>query len=300
MKRADLADADCGIAQALGVVGDWQTLLVVREIAGGTTRFDGIQHALGLSRRSLADRLQGLVTDGVLARQAYSTHPPRHDYLLTAKGEGLVAVLAALQDWGTRHVMGDGTLSATMADTSPEARRVHALVGRRLPDLRLVADDGTARPLVAPDRWTVLYAFPGAYAPQQQAYPPGWGEIPGAAGCTLEATTYAAHHAELAAAGARVLGVSTQRPDQLAAFRASAGLPFDLVSDADSRLAVALRLPTFLVAGTERLKRVTLLVDPEGVVRAVQAPVRDPAGAVVEMLQTVRRLVPATAGSRPS
>ncbi|MEP6648569.1 MAG: helix-turn-helix domain-containing protein [Lapillicoccus sp.] len=83
MKREDLADEDCGIAQALGVVGDWQTLLVVREVAGGTTRFDGLQRALGLSRRSLAVRLASLVPDGVLARRPYSEHPPRHDYVLT-------------------------------------------------------------------------------------------------------------------------------------------------------------------------------------------------------------------------
>jgi peroxiredoxin len=133
-----------------------------------------------------------------------------------------------------------------------------------------------------------LYAFPGAYAPGPQAYPVGWGEIPGAAGCTLEARTYAAHHDAFTAAGARVLGVSTQRLDQLGAFRDHARLPFDLLSDQDGRLAVSLRLPTFLVAGALRLKRVTLFLEPGGTVAAVQSPIPDPAGAVQDMLAEVR------------
>jgi len=67
----------------------------------------------------------------------------RHDYLLTGAGRGLLPVLVALQDWGTRFVMGDGTLTATSAPTSLEARRVQALVGAPVPDLVLTAMDGT-------------------------------------------------------------------------------------------------------------------------------------------------------------
>src|SRR5688500_13215915 len=97
VNRADLSDADCGIAQALGVIGDWWTFLVVRDIAGGTTRFDALQRELGVSRRALAERLTSLVAHGVLTKRPYSDHPPRHDYLLTAKGEALLPVLIALQ-----------------------------------------------------------------------------------------------------------------------------------------------------------------------------------------------------------
>lgn len=60
MRRTDLADADCGIAQALGVLGDWWTFLIVRDVAGGTTRFDALQRALGVSRRALTERLAAL------------------------------------------------------------------------------------------------------------------------------------------------------------------------------------------------------------------------------------------------
>lgn len=126
------------------------------------------------------------------------------------------------------------------------------------------------------------------HAPEAHAYPPGWGDVPGAAGCTVESLTYARRAPDFAALGVAIRGLSTQRPDQLDAFAAHARLPFPLVSDQDSRLAGALRLPTFRVAGTDRFKRLTLLVDPDATVRAVQFPVTDPAGSVDEMLDRAR------------
>jgi peroxiredoxin len=213
----------------------------------------------------------------VLVRRRYSEHPPRYDYLLTAKGEGLLPVLIALQEWGDRHVMGDGSLTA--AATAAESRRAHALVGRRLPDP------------VTVDAWTVLYFFPGAFAPGAPDYPPHWSDIPGAAGCTLESMTYASRAPEFAALGVAVRGVSTQRPDQQQAFAEHAGLPFPLVSDQDGKIAAALRLPAFRAAGVDRFKRLTLLVDPGATVRAVQFPITDPAGSVIEMLDRARALV---------
>ncbi|MFI7596869.1 winged helix-turn-helix transcriptional regulator [Actinoplanes sp. NPDC049681] len=275
MRRVDLVDADCGIAQALGVLADWWTFLIVRDVAGGLTRFDALQRELGMSRRALTERLGSLVEHGVLRREAYSQRPPRYDYLLTAKGEGLLPVLIALQDWGTRHVMGDGSLTATSAATSAEAHRVHGLAGHRIPRFTV-------------EKPTVLYFFPGAFAPGTQGHPPGWGDIPGAAGCTLESATYAARVGDFAAHGVGITGVSTQRPDQLDAFAAYAKLPFPLLSDQDGKLAASLRLPTFRAGGTDRFKRLTLLVDATATIRAVQFPVTDPAGSVDEMLELVK------------
>ncbi|HWS35024.1 MAG TPA: winged helix-turn-helix transcriptional regulator [Actinoplanes sp.] len=289
MRRVDLADADCGIAQSLGVLTDWWTFLIVRDIAGGVTRFDGLHRSLGMSRRALTDRLTALTDHCVLHRRRYTDRPPRYDYLLTTKGEGLLPVLIALQEWGDRHVLGDGTLTATAATDSAEARRVHALTGRRLPGLTLTRHDGVPVPPAAPDSWTVLYCFPGAFVPGTQGLPPNWSDIPGAPGCTLESSTYAARTADFTAAGATIHGVSTQRPDQLAAFAAHAGLPFPLLSDTDGRLTSALLLPTFRAAGTDRLKRLTLLLDPAATIRAVQFPVTDPAGSVTEMLHLLHK-----------
>ena len=275
VRRVELIDADCGIEQALGVLTDWWTFLVVRDIAGGVTRFEGLQRSLGVSRRALTERLAALVEHGVLRRVPYSEHPPRHDYLLTPKGEGLLPVLIALQEWGDRHVLGDGSLTATAGPTSAEANRVQELIGRKIPALRL-------------ESWTVLYFFPGAFAPDAAGYPPGWGDIPGAPGCTLESMTYAARAADFAAAGVQIRGVSTQRPDQLAAFAAHARLPFPLLSDQDGRLAAGLRLPTFRTAGVDRFKRLTLLADPAAVIRSVQFPITDPAASVTDMLTRVQ------------
>ncbi|AGZ46427.1 putative HXlR-family transcriptional regulator [Actinoplanes friuliensis DSM 7358] len=288
VRRVELIDADCGIEQALGVLTDWWTFLVVRDIAGGVTRFEALQRSLGVSRRALTERLAALVSHGVLRREAYSEHPPRFDYLLTAKGEGLLPVLIALQDWGTRHVLGDGSLTATAAPTSAEAHRVHGLVGHLVP-------------VVPISRWTVLYFFPGAY-PSAADYPPGWGDIPGAGGCTLESLTYASRADDFAAAGVQVKGVSTQRPDQLEAFAAHAGLPFPLVSDQDAKVAAGLRLPTFRASGVDRFKRLSLLVDASATIRAVQYPITDPAASVTEMLELatgfgLARTQPAIGGS---
>ena len=87
-------------------------------------------------------------------------------------------MLIALQDWGTRHVMGSGTLTATADSASAEARRARALVGRHLPAVTLTAHDGTPADLGARLSWTVLYCFPGAFAPGSHGYPPGWSDIP--------------------------------------------------------------------------------------------------------------------------
>jgi DNA-binding HxlR family transcriptional regulator/peroxiredoxin len=288
VKYADLADSDCAIAQALGVVGEWWSLLVVRDVAGGVHRFDQLQAELGVSRKVLSQRLATLVDHGVLERRPYSEHPPRHEYHLTDKGRGLLPVLVALQDWGTRHLVGDGSLTATSAPTSPEARRAHELVGHRVEVDALAGHPGRPVDPVGPTDWTVLYCFPGADAPGVRSNPPGWGEIPGAAGCTLESTTFRDRYDEFAASGATVHGVSTQRPDQLAAFAEHARLPFTLLSDVDLDLAASLRLPTFRAAGTERLKRLTLLVGADRVIRQVLFPVTDPAGAVEDALALVR------------
>jgi len=291
MRRTEPVDPDCAIEQALGVVGDAWSLLVVREVAGGVTRFDALQRQLRVSRKVLTERLSWLVDHGVLDRQRYSDHPPRHDYVLTGRGESLLPVLISLQDWGTRHVLGDGSLTATATTDSAEARRMEALVGSRVPDLTLADIRGApVDPIDADTPWTVLFCFPGAYAPETGGYPPAWSDIPGTAGCTLEARTYTARHDALTAAGARVHGVSTQRPDQLAAFAAHESLPYAMLSDQDDRLAGALRLPTFRAGGSDRLKRGTLVIGNDRIVRATQFPITDPAASVDEVLALVRDL----------
>ena len=295
MKYSELADVDCAIAQALGVVGDWWTLLVVRDIAGGTTRFDDLQRELDVSRKTLTERLKALVANGVVEKVDYSAHPPRFEYHLTEKGRGLLPVLVSLQDWGTRYVTGDGSLTATTKPTSAEARRVQGLVGKRVPAIGLWSDENGLVDPVA-DTWTVLYAFPGAFVPIGNPLPPDWVDIPGAAGCTLESTAYRDRYPDFERADVAVRGLSTQRPDQLAAFVQHVNLPFSLLSDEDLLLTAALRLPTFRAAGVDRLKRLTMIIDPERTIRAVHFPIKDPASAAGVALDVTTRFRLAAVG----
>jgi DNA-binding HxlR family transcriptional regulator/peroxiredoxin len=288
MRYRDLADADCAIAQALAVVGDWWSLLIVRDIAGGRVRFDELQAELGVSRKVLSERLKTLVDHGVLELRPYSEHPPRHEYHLSPSGRGLLPVLIALQDWGARFLTADGTLTATTSPRSDEARRVRALVGRRVPALTMPAPGGARRDPLAADRWTVLYCFPGAYAPGHGSYPQGWGDIPGARGCTIESRMFRDSLELFRERNAEVVGISTQRSDELAAFAEHERIPFGLLSDGDLELAAALRLPTFRAAGGDRLKRLTLIIDGERVIRGALYPVADPATAAEDALAMLR------------
>ncbi|MCU1536457.1 MAG: HxlR family transcriptional regulator [Humibacillus sp.] len=275
-RRPARPDDPCGIAQAVGVLGDPWSVLVLRDVAGGRTRFDQLVAATGISRKILTQRLESLVTDGLLERRAYSERPPRHDYVLTALGRGALPVLGALQEFGDTWLLGDGRPDAGAAIDSHEAARVAALVGTRVPLLASL-DPVTEQP------FTVVYCYPG------NAFP-GADEVPGGVGCTLESCTYRDRLGAFAAHGAAVVGVSTQRPGEQAAFAEANGLRFPLQSDADLELTTALRLPTFRAGGTTRLKRQTLVVDRDRVVRATLFPIPDVTGSVEDALRLVAAL----------
>lgn len=91
---------ECPIDDALTVVGDRWSLLVVREIGFGVTRFNDIARHTGMARDRLASRLRSLETAGIIRREQYNERPPRHEYLLTEFGRGLLPVLDALRRWG--------------------------------------------------------------------------------------------------------------------------------------------------------------------------------------------------------
>jgi DNA-binding HxlR family transcriptional regulator/peroxiredoxin len=286
-------EAECAIAQAAAVVGEWWTLMILRDVAGGINRFDALQSELAISRKVLSERLAGLVADGVLERRLYTSRPPRYEYHLTAAGRGLIPVLIALQDWGARFLLGDGTVTATGAPRSKEARRMRKLVGTRLPRVALAGGDPVNRDPVGDADWTVVYCYPGTYAATEGS-PPGWSEIPGATGCTLEATTFRDRLRAFATRGAEIVGVSTQPPAEQAAFAAKARIPYRLLSDQELQLAAALRLPTFRAAGRNHLKRLTLIVAPDREIRDVLYPIADPVASVEQALTLLDRM-----GARP-
>jgi DNA-binding HxlR family transcriptional regulator len=110
---------DCSVAQCLEVVGEWWSMLIVRDAFLGVTRFEVFQRRLGISRNILQQRLSALVEAGVLVRVAYLEHPPRNDYRLTEKGRDLWPVLTAMRQWGDRYA----------APTGPPLEVVHNACG---------------------------------------------------------------------------------------------------------------------------------------------------------------------------
>jgi len=108
MERKSFADMDCSVAQCLEIIGEWWTMLIVRDVFLGVSRFEDFQRRLGISRNILQQRLTKLVEAGVLIRVPYSDHPPRDDYRLTGKGRDLWPILTAMRQWGDAHAAPDG------------------------------------------------------------------------------------------------------------------------------------------------------------------------------------------------
>jgi DNA-binding HxlR family transcriptional regulator len=102
VQRTSFEDVNCSVAQCLEVVGEWWSLLIVRDAFLGVTRFDDFQARLGISRNILTHRLNRLVDNDVLERVPYQDHPPRSEYRLTDKGRDLWHVVTAMRQWGDR------------------------------------------------------------------------------------------------------------------------------------------------------------------------------------------------------
>ncbi|MGA8255382.1 MAG: helix-turn-helix domain-containing protein [Nocardioides sp.] len=112
---ADLPGRPCPAAAALELVGERWSLLVVRELSFGVTRFVEIVHGTGAPRDRIAARLRALVDAGVVERVAYQHSPPRFDYRLTPAGLDLVAVVNTLAEWGRRHAVAPSSTRASRA-----------------------------------------------------------------------------------------------------------------------------------------------------------------------------------------
>ncbi len=101
-QRTDTSGWPCPIAQAVDVLGDGWSLLIIREACAGVRRFDDFQRSLGIGRNILTRRLDQLVDHGLLTRVQYSEHPPRSEYRLTPKGRDVYPILAAMAAWKDR------------------------------------------------------------------------------------------------------------------------------------------------------------------------------------------------------
>jgi DNA-binding HxlR family transcriptional regulator len=139
MQRKSFGGMPCPIARSLERVGEWWSILILRDAFAGMTRFDEFQKSLGIAPNMLTRRLTALVEAGLLERRQYNQHPPRDEYLLTARGRDFRPVLLAMMAWGNRHFAPEGA-TVLIVDAATGATVDPVLVDRT-----------TGRPVDSPD-----------------------------------------------------------------------------------------------------------------------------------------------------
>jgi len=138
MQRKSFGDMPCPIARSLERVGEWWSILILRDAFHGLTRFDQFQKSLDIAPNMLTRRLNALVESGLLERRRYSERPPRDEYLLTEMGRDFRPVLWSLLAYGNRHFAPEGA-SVVIVDSETGAVADPVLVDR-----------ASGRPLIAP------------------------------------------------------------------------------------------------------------------------------------------------------
>jgi DNA-binding HxlR family transcriptional regulator len=103
MQRKSFSDMQCPIARGLEHVGEWWSILILRDAFRGLARFDEFSDSLGIAPNMLTRRLTALVEAGLLQRQRYSARPPRDEYVLTQRGTDFRPVLLAMLAFGNKH-----------------------------------------------------------------------------------------------------------------------------------------------------------------------------------------------------
>src|SRR5580692_2103133 len=150
MRHTSLSVMPCPIARSLDRVGEWWSILILRDALRGVTRFDDFRRSLGVAPNMLTRRLGALVESGLLERRRYSERPPRDEYVLTERGRDFRPVLLSLLAWGNRHFAPEG----------PSVEVVHWVTG--LPADPVLVDRHTGLPVDGPEYRTVHHRVPGA------------------------------------------------------------------------------------------------------------------------------------------
>ncbi|MFQ6395483.1 winged helix-turn-helix transcriptional regulator [Nocardia sp. KC 131] len=157
MRRTSFENMNCSIAQCLEVVGEWWTLLIVRDALMGVTRFDDFRERLGIARNVLTQRLEHLVAHDIMSKVPYQDNPVRYDYRLTPRGRSLWQVLTAMRQWGDDWAAPEGPPVQTLHKTcghitviQPTCSECGEHVHRR--DLELVDGPGVRDVSLIPGR----------------------------------------------------------------------------------------------------------------------------------------------------
>jgi DNA-binding HxlR family transcriptional regulator len=139
MKRTGFAKADCPVARALDAIGDWWSLLIVRDAFDGLRRFGDFQRNLGIAKGMLTTRLRQLVEIGVLEQVDAADGSAYQDYVLTRKGRALFPVVVSLRQWGEANLYAKGEAHSVLLDQAGQ------------PVGQLVLPSKTGRPLAWSD-----------------------------------------------------------------------------------------------------------------------------------------------------
>ena len=144
VKRTSMERADCPVARSLDAIGDWWSLLIIREAFSGTRRFGDFQKRLGMAKNILATRLRGLVAEGILKTRPAEDGSAYQEYVLTKKGVSLHTVMIALHQWGAENLFEPGEATTVLLDRATQRPlrklQVHSADGvpLRLEELTLV------------------------------------------------------------------------------------------------------------------------------------------------------------------
>jgi DNA-binding HxlR family transcriptional regulator len=130
MQRKSFGNMQCPIARSLERVGEWWSILILRDAFHGLTQFDQFQKSLGIAPNMLSRRLNALVDADLLQRRRYSERPPRDEYVLTERGRDFRSVLWALLAWGNKHFAPEGT-SVLVVDAETGRPADPVLIDRR-------------------------------------------------------------------------------------------------------------------------------------------------------------------------
>ncbi len=120
MKRKSLQGDLCPIARTLDVIGDWWSLLIIRDALVGARRFSQFQKNLGVAKNILTTRLRTLVAQGILEVKPASDGSAYQDYVPTAKARALFPVLVALRQWGEEYAFTSGENFTALVDRRDE------------------------------------------------------------------------------------------------------------------------------------------------------------------------------------
>ncbi|MEU6673464.1 helix-turn-helix domain-containing protein [Streptomyces sp. NPDC046853] len=131
--RTRFDDSECPVARSVDAIGDWWSLLIVRDAFDGSRRFGEFQRSLGVAKNILTARLRSLVAGGVLESVPASDGSAYREYVLTPKGEALFPVIVALRQWGEQNFFAPG---------EPHSELVDRRRGQQLRALEVLSADG--------------------------------------------------------------------------------------------------------------------------------------------------------------